>query len=142
MKWSLTRRGFIARSLAALSVSPFVFASPRYAKAKTMATSDTDAAAAAPAARQATENASIRPFTFHAPQAALDDLRRRILATRWPEKESVADDTQGVQLATTQKLARYWATDYDWRKAEAKLNALPQFITNIDGLDIHFIHVR
>ena len=70
------------------------------------------------------------------------DLRARIKATRWPEKETVADDTQGVQLATMQKLARYWATEYDWRKVEARLNALPQFITEIDGLDIHFIHVR
>ncbi len=97
--------------------------------------------AAAPATCQAAEPA-IRPFTYHAPQAELDDLRRRIVATRWPEKEPVADASQGVQLATMQKLARYWATDYDWRKCEAKLNALPQFITQIDGLDIHFIHVR
>src|ERR1700719_1516286 len=76
------------------------------------------------------------------PQAALDDLRRRIAATRWPEKETVSDDSQGVQLATMQKLASYWAKDYDWRKCEAKLKALPHFVTNIDGLDIHFIHVR
>jgi pimeloyl-ACP methyl ester carboxylesterase len=85
---------------------------------------------------------AIRPFSFHAPQAELDELRRRIKATKWPERETVNDETQGVQLATTQKLARYWGTDYDWRKVEARLNALPQFITNIDGLDIHFIHVR
>jgi pimeloyl-ACP methyl ester carboxylesterase len=85
---------------------------------------------------------TIRPFTFHAPQAALDDLRRRIAATRWPEKETVVDSSQGVPLATMEQLARYWATDYDWRKAEAKLNTFPQFITEIDGLDIHFIHVR
>src|SRR5207249_12138803 len=70
------------------------------------------------------------------------ELRRRIVATRWPEKETVADTSQGVPLAPLQDLARYWATDYDWRKCEAKLNALPQFITEIDGLDIHFIHVR
>ena len=76
------------------------------------------------------------------PDEALADLRRRILATRWPEKETVTDESQGVQLATMQKLARYWATEYDWRKIEAKLNALPQFITEIDGLDIHFVHVR
>ncbi len=76
------------------------------------------------------------------PAEQLADLRRRVLATRWPERETVSDDTQGVQLATMQKLARYWATDYDWRKVEARLNALPQFITEIDGLDIHFIHVR
>jgi pimeloyl-ACP methyl ester carboxylesterase len=90
----------------------------------------------------ATGDEAIRPFRFNASQADLDELRRRILATRWPEKELVADPSQGVQSATMQKLARYWATDYDWRKIEAKLNALPQFITEIDGLDIHFIHVR
>jgi pimeloyl-ACP methyl ester carboxylesterase len=90
----------------------------------------------------AAEGDAIRPFTFHASQTALDELRRRIAATRWPEKETVADSSQGVPLATMQELARYWATDYDWHKAEAKLNALPQFITVIDGLDIHFIHVR
>jgi pimeloyl-ACP methyl ester carboxylesterase len=90
----------------------------------------------------AAEGDAIRPFTFHASQTAIDELRRRIAATRWPEKETVADSSQGVPLATMQELARYWATDYDWHKAEAKLNALPQFITVIDGLDIHFIHVR
>jgi pimeloyl-ACP methyl ester carboxylesterase len=89
-----------------------------------------------------TQAGAIRPFSFHAPESELTDLRKRILATKWPEKETVADQSQGVQLATTQKLARYWATEYDWRKCEAKLNALPQFITEIDGLDIHFIHVR
>jgi pimeloyl-ACP methyl ester carboxylesterase len=85
---------------------------------------------------------SIRPFTVNVPDAELVDLRRRIEATKWPERETVSDDTQGVQLATMQKLARYWATDYDWRKVEARLNAYPQFITEIDGLDIHFMHVR
>src|SRR6184192_4847865 len=91
----------------------------------------------------AQDSTAIRPFTVpSAPQAALDDLRRRIAATRWPEKETVTDATQGVQLATMKNLARYWGTDYDWRKCEAKLNALPQFMTEIDGLDIHFIHVR
>jgi pimeloyl-ACP methyl ester carboxylesterase len=84
----------------------------------------------------------IRPFHVNVPEAELTELRRRINATRWPERELVTDISQGVQLATIQKLARYWATDYDWRKVEAKLKALPQFITNIDGLDIHFIHVR
>jgi pimeloyl-ACP methyl ester carboxylesterase len=92
--------------------------------------------------RAATDENSVRPFHFNAPEAALVDLKRRIAATRWPEKETVADASQGVQLATMQKLARYWATDYDWRKCEAKLKALPQFITTIDGVDIHFIHVR
>jgi pimeloyl-ACP methyl ester carboxylesterase len=85
---------------------------------------------------------AIRPFRVHFPDDALADLKRRIAATRWPERETVTDQSQGVQLATVQKLARYWATDYDWRKCEAKLNALPQFITEIDGVDIHFIHVR
>ena len=90
----------------------------------------------------ATMSDAIRPFRFEAPEAELTELRRRIKATRWPERETVTDASQGVQLATIQALARYWATDYDWRKIEAKLNALPNFITEIDGLDIHFIHVR
>jgi pimeloyl-ACP methyl ester carboxylesterase len=88
------------------------------------------------------EGDAIRPFRVDIPEADLVDLRRRIAATRWPERETVADDTQGVQLATIQKLAQYWATEHDWRKVEAKLNAYPQFMTEIDGLDIHFIHVR
>jgi pimeloyl-ACP methyl ester carboxylesterase len=90
----------------------------------------------------AAPSAEIRPFRVHFPEEALVDLRRRVSATKWPSQEIVKDATQGVQFATMQKLARYWATDYDWRKIEAKLNALPQFITEIDGLDIHFIHVR
>src|SRR5258708_4737159 len=85
---------------------------------------------------------SIRRFHVNVPEAELTELRRRIKATRWPERETVADTSQGVQIATMQNLARYWATDYDWRKIEAKLNALPQFLTEIDGLYIHFIHVR
>ena len=85
---------------------------------------------------------AIRPFTVEIPEADLEDLRARIAATRWPEKETVDDQSQGVQLATIQALARYWATEYDWRRCEARLNALPNFITEIDGLDIHFIHVR
>ncbi len=84
----------------------------------------------------------IRPFTIKFPEAELEALRARIAATRWPEKETVADQSEGVQLETIQELARYWASDYDWRNVEAKLNALPQFMTEIDGLDIHFIHVR
>jgi pimeloyl-ACP methyl ester carboxylesterase len=91
---------------------------------------------------QTIDKTAIRPFTFEVPEADLIELRRRINATRWPDRETVSDDTQGVQLATTQALARYWATDYDWRKCEARLKALPQFLTEIDGLDIHFIHVR
>jgi len=85
---------------------------------------------------------AIRPFRVSFPQEALVDLRRRIAATRWPSHEPVTDESQGVRLATMQQLARYWATQHDWRKAEAKLNALPQFMTTIDGVDIHFIHVR
>jgi pimeloyl-ACP methyl ester carboxylesterase len=85
---------------------------------------------------------AIRPFQVNVPEAELVELRRRINATKWPERETAADSSQGVQLATTQKLARYWGTEYDWRKCEAKLKALPHFITEIDGLDIHFIHVR
>jgi pimeloyl-ACP methyl ester carboxylesterase len=84
----------------------------------------------------------IRPFQVDVPDQALDDLRRRIAAARWPSRELVPDRSQGVQLATMQELARYWASDYDWRKAEAKLNALPQFTTEIDGVDIHFLHVK
>jgi len=90
----------------------------------------------------AAESDAVRPFRVNFPKDALVDLRRRISATRWPDRETVKDPSQGVQLATMQELARYWAKDHDWRKVEAKLNALPQFITEIDGVDIHFIHVR
>jgi pimeloyl-ACP methyl ester carboxylesterase len=86
--------------------------------------------------------AGVRPFRVDIPEQDLDDLRRRIAATRWPSRELVDDRSQGVQLATTQELARYWTTDYDWRRCEARLNALPQFKTQIDGVDIHFIHVK
>ncbi len=91
---------------------------------------------------QAADKTAIRPFHVNVPEAELTELRRRINATRWPERETVTDASQGVQLATIQALARYWATTYDWRACEARLNAVPQFITEIDGLDIHFIHVR
>jgi pimeloyl-ACP methyl ester carboxylesterase len=94
------------------------------------------------AVSQAGDATAIRPFHVSFAETELADLRRRINATRWPERETVTDQSQGVQLATMQKLARYWATSHDWRKCEAKLNALPQFVTEIDGLDIHFIHVR
>jgi pimeloyl-ACP methyl ester carboxylesterase len=104
------------------------------------------ASAAGGAARvlpsSATDPTAIRPFRFTASKEALDDLRRRINATKWPERETVTDASQGVQLATIQSLAHYWGKEYDWRKMEEKLNALPQFITEIDGLDIHFIHIR
>jgi len=85
---------------------------------------------------------AIRPFHVDIPEAELTEMRKRIKATRWPERETVTDQAQGPQLATLQKLARYWETEYDWRKVESRLNALPNFITEIDGLDIHFIHVR
>jgi len=91
---------------------------------------------------QAGDKTAIRPFQVNVPETELTELRRRIKATRWPERETVNDISQGVQLATMQKLADYWAKEYDWRTVEAKLNALPQFITGIDGLDIHFIHIR
>ena len=114
-------------SMAALLAGLFVFVPPVVGQ---------------PATNPAADDGLIRPFTVRVPQAALDDLRRRIVATRWPDKETVSDRSQGVQLAKIQELARYWSTDYDWRRLEAKLNALPQFMTSIDGLDIHFIHVR
>jgi pimeloyl-ACP methyl ester carboxylesterase len=94
--------------------------------------------AAAPVA----DDKAIRPFRVKVPEEQLVDLRRRVKATRWPDKETVADDSQGVRLATTRQLARYWADKHDWRKCEAKINAVPNFVTTIDGLDIHFIHVR
>jgi hypothetical protein len=94
------------------------------------------------AQQMGSDNTAIRPFQVNVPEAELTELRRRINATKWPERETVTDASQGVQLATIQALARYWATDYDWRKIEAKMNAVPQFMTEIDGLDNHFIHVR
>jgi len=115
----LSRRGFLASSAAVGAANVF------------------------PAAvRAAIEDNAIRPFRVDIPEEQLVDLRRRLAATRWPNKETVTDQSQGVQLARLQELVRYWGKDYDWRKAEAKLNTLPQFMTNIDGLDIHFIHVR
>jgi pimeloyl-ACP methyl ester carboxylesterase len=107
-------------------------------KEKTM----TQSSATQRSSEQPSDKTSIRPFHLNAPEAELAELRRRIKATKWPDRETVTDASQGVQLATTQALARYWGTEYDWRKCEARLNALPQFITEIDGLDIHFIHVK
>jgi len=92
--------------------------------------------------RMGIEDNTIRPFHINVPQEQLVDLRRRVAGTRWPDQETVSDQSQGVQLARLQELVRYWGADYDWRKIEAKLNSLPQFVTEIDGLDIHFIHVR
>src|SRR3954464_2954032 len=93
-------------------------------------------------AERSADATAIRRFTIETPESDLEDLRARIGATRWPSKELVADRSQGVQLATLQELTRYWTTDYDWRKCEARLNALPQFTTEIDGVEIHFIHLR
>ncbi|MDB4890532.1 MAG: Multidrug transporter [Gemmatimonadetes bacterium] len=101
-----------------------------------------DALRTTPSPATPKDDQSIRPFHVHFSDEALADLRRRVQATNWPDRETVNDPSQGVQLATIQNLAKYWATSYDWRKVEARLNALPQFVTTIDGLDIHFIHVR
>ena len=118
---ALTRRSFLVSAATALGI----------------------ALLGAPAVRPAAaDDASIRPFQVHVPEAALIDLRRRIAATRWPDRETVNDQSQGIQLEKLKPLVEYWGTGYDWRKAEAKLNALPQFVTEIDGLNIHFIHVR
>jgi len=119
-----TRRGFLATSATAIAAAGALSFLP------------------ARLAAAATQGSAIRPFRVAVPEDALTDLRRRIAATRWPGKETVADASQGVQLARLQALVRYWGTDYDWRKVEAKLNALPLFVTEIDGLDIQFIHVR
>ncbi|MGH8785811.1 MAG: epoxide hydrolase family protein [Cupriavidus necator] len=133
-----SRRSFLAGSAAALFVSPFAFAS----RSAAATSADGLAVSAALASRQAADNEAIRPFRAHVPDADLADLRRRLAATRWPDKETVADPSQGAQLANLQGLVRYWATDYNWRKGEARLNAFPQFMTRIDGVDIHFIHVK
>ena len=150
---SPTRATSLAASAAASAVSLLLLASPSHAQTMPSPSSSTRTAPAAgtqasafsaptAAQREAADDKAIRTFHVSIPEADLVDLRRRIAATRWPERETVADQSQGVQLATLQALVRYWGTDYDWRKAEAKLNALPQFVTTIDGVDIHFIHVR
>jgi pimeloyl-ACP methyl ester carboxylesterase len=110
--------------------------------APTDPTSRTTIAGAVPAPRTETDVTAVRPFEINVPEEALTELRRRLAATRWPSKELVDDRSQGVQLATMQELARYWASDYDMRRCEARLNALPQFTTEIDGVDVHFVHVR
>ncbi|HWT65861.1 MAG TPA: epoxide hydrolase [Terracidiphilus sp.] len=127
-----SRRRFVgvaAASVAAASLSQLAF-------------SETNQAITDVAQPNGNNRTAIRSLRVHVPETQLTDLRRRINATRWPERETVMDQSQGVQLATMQKLAQYWSTGYDWRKVEARLNALPQFVTEIDGLDIHFIHVR
>jgi pimeloyl-ACP methyl ester carboxylesterase len=131
------RRSFLATSAAAGAVGLFHGNS---AAARDALAAPTSKHGESPMA--SSDNTAIRPFSFHASEKALVDLRRRVNATNWPEQETVKDTAQGLQLATMQKLAGYWAKDYDWRKVEARLNALPNFVTEIDGLDIHFIHVR
>jgi pimeloyl-ACP methyl ester carboxylesterase len=155
----MRRRHFLATALAGTAGALFSVSAaraqttpPSSADAQTPASAPTTARAdatiagaamiGAAAAAQPAGDASIRPFQFHASDEALADLRRRIAATRWPQQETVADATQGVQVATMRELAGYWATKHDWRKVEARLNSYPQFVTEIDGLDIHFIHVR
>jgi pimeloyl-ACP methyl ester carboxylesterase len=128
----LNRRRFCGTAAAAVAAGPLSLS--RFAE---RANAMTDVAQ-----QTVSDSEAIRPFRVNFPDADLVDLRKRIKATRWPDRETVADQSQGVQLATMQELARYWATDYDWRKVETKLNSLPQFMTEIDGLDIHFIHVR
>jgi len=130
-----SRRSFLAASAVAGAFSLFRLATPNHVEA-----SSSGWASGQPPVPAGGD--SIHPFRFNAPEANLVDLRRRVVAARWPERELVSDASQGVQLATMQKLAHYWATDYNWRDVEARLNALPQFVTGIDGLDVHFIHVR
>jgi pimeloyl-ACP methyl ester carboxylesterase len=132
--------GPLPRLLFALLMAAASLAAPAAVAAQQPAQTRAQARSAARAL--AGESDAIRPFRVSIPEKALDDLRRRLKATRWPDRETVDDQSQGAQLAKLQELVRYWGTDYDWRKAEAKLNALPQFVTMIDGVDIHFIHVR
>jgi len=133
----VSRMACVVTSVALVSV---LLALAPASRAQT--TTGTGAGGDTSSTRRALEDVSIRPFSVHVPQAALDDLRKRIHATRWPDRETVADRSQGTQLANLQELVRYWGTDYDWRKLEARLNALPQFVTTLDGVEIHFIHVR
>jgi pimeloyl-ACP methyl ester carboxylesterase len=140
------RRGFLKAGSAlglAVAFGPATIGEV-FADSKSTTTEGTmsQGSAARQGSEQPADKTVIRPFHSNFPETELTDLRRRINATKWPDRETVTDESQGVQLATIQELARYWAIDYDWRKCEAKLNALPQFITEIDGLDIHFIHVR
>ena len=141
----LTRRVTVRSGIiviAAMIVLAFLSTSARRLEVAAMAATAFGIVSTPVAAAADTSDTAIRPFTIKVSDADLAELRRRIVATKWPEPEPVPDASQGVQLATMQKLAHYWATDYDWRKLEARLNALPEFTTKIDGLDIHFIHVR
>lgn len=130
----LTRRRFCGAAAATLAAVPLGLLSCTERKnAMNKGTEET---------KVASESTELRPFQYKASEADLADLRRRIEATRWPDRETVKDSTQGVQLATIQKLAQHWATKYDWRRIEGQINALPNFLTNIDGLDIHFMHIK
>jgi pimeloyl-ACP methyl ester carboxylesterase len=135
---SPTWRNFLVTLAAVGAFGLVLLAAPSYAQTVPSA----DAQASVSGLGAAVEDNAVRPFHVNVPEEALVDLRRRIAATRWPDRETINDRSQGVQLATMQELVRYWGTDYDWRKAEAKLNALPQFVTTIDGVDIQFVHVR
>ena len=135
------RRGLLHAACLLVSGS-CLFPSFSYGQPTTDGSSGGSSVAQASTQAAAAEDRSIRPFKVRVPQAALDELRRRLAGTRWPDKETVADPSQGAQLARLQGLVRYWGSGYDWRKAEAQLNALPQFMTRIDGVDVHFIHVR
>lgn len=137
-----SRRSFLAASAAALSVSPLALSLPSAATTMPAIGNSASGAAPASAAQSSGGDDRIRAFTVRVPETQLADLQRRIAATKWPSRELVTDASQGVQLATMRELARQWQTHYDWRKFEAKLNALPQFTTTIDGVEIHFIHVR
>jgi pimeloyl-ACP methyl ester carboxylesterase len=139
---SSTRRSFLGGLAAASAFGRLLFATPGAAEIIPGFGVRASLDGLHPAKATVDGDEPIRPFHIHFPDAALVDLRRRVAATNFPERETVTDATQGVQLATMLALARYWQTDYDWRKVEARLNALPQFTTNIDGLEIHFIHVR
>lgn len=138
----LSRRGFLASSATALSAGTTALAIPDFANAMPTHGADALAVAAVSAKKSSGQDGEIRPFSVRVSTADIADLRRRISATKWPSRELVEDATQGVQLATMRELAHTWQTDYDWRRFEARLNALPQFVTTIDGVDIHFIHVR
>jgi pimeloyl-ACP methyl ester carboxylesterase len=138
----LSRRRFLAASATAISFSPSAFAFPSFPATVPSVNVDALRIAEALTLEVAEDEQAIRPFTFRIPQNQIDDLHRRLAATKWPSRELVSDASQGVQLATMQQLARHWLEDYDWRRLEAQLDAIPQFMTTIDGVDIHFIHVR
>jgi pimeloyl-ACP methyl ester carboxylesterase len=138
-----TRRRFIATLASMCAFGPALLVVPSYAQSVSTAGAEVSFISHLPTKLgAAVEDREVRPFHINVPEAALVDLRRRIAATRWPDRETVTDQSQGVQLAKIQELVRYWGTDYDWRNAEEKLNALPQFVTTIDGVDIQFVHVR